>query len=57
MKVRHLCSLFMTILLLCAGCADTPEETEPQPTYAYTEAYQRIQEPYASGFAFQGNLM
>lgn len=55
MKTRHLCLLILAVLLLCAGCADTPEETEP--TYAYTEAYQRIQEPYASGFAFQGNLM
>lgn len=55
MKTRHLCLLILAVLLLCAGCADTPEETEP--TYAYTEAYQRIQEPYASGYAFQGNLM
>lgn len=55
MKTGRLCLLILAVLLLCAGCADTPEETEP--TYAYTEAYQRIQEPYASGFAFQGNLM
>lgn len=55
MRTKCLCLLILAVLLLCAGCADTPEETEP--TYAYTEAYQRIQEPYASGFAFQGNLM
>ena len=45
------------IAIMCLGCsfANQPNVNDNQP-YEYKEVYQRIFEPYASGFVLQENV-
>ena len=59
MKIFRFFVVILAIALLCSGCSflDQQDPSEPQATYEYTEVYQRISEPYGTGFIVQGNLL
>lgn len=59
MKTFRICIVVLAIVLLCSGCAflDQPDPSEPSLSYEYTEIYQRISEPYGSGFLIDGHLL
>ncbi len=62
MKPYALMITILSLLLLFAACRSTGEplsnETEAaQPEYTYTEVYQRLKEPYGSGFILQEDML